>query len=94
MPKSAIRQTRSQSSRLNSRTCCRLRHAKGASTTAPRPTRSAEPIKTGIAPVTILLTGVAEPKTAMPSARRVRVNWFWFSFSAIGRSEEDVFGFI
>jgi hypothetical protein len=68
IPNSEMRPTSSQSRRPSRRTSSQRAATKGASTIAPSPTRRAEPTNTGMAEVTILLTGVAEPNTAMPRA--------------------------
>jgi hypothetical protein len=68
MPTSAIRHTSSQSFRSKAESRRRWPQAKGASTAAPSATRKVAPTKTGMASVTILETGVAEPKTIIPSA--------------------------
>ena len=68
MPKTAISTVSSQSPRLSLAISPRWRSSSGASTSAPTATRSVEPTKTGMASVTSLETGVAEPKRIMPAA--------------------------
>ena len=48
--------------------------AKGARAKAPMPTLRSEPTKTGMTSVTILETGVAEPKRIMPEARQAKAS--------------------